>query len=89
MMSKQRDIQRQSNTQEQKMSKQKVHAGGKKIKVGQIWKDICDIKYSVLSVFVDTYRVSLKRHSDNAIIEENCTDLVAACNLYEDAKQTR
>ena len=91
-MSKERDILRynKNNTeQENKMSKQKLYAGGKKIKIGQIWNDICDIKYSVLQVFPDSYRVSLKRHSDNAVIEENCTDLVAACSLYEDTKNSK
>jgi hypothetical protein len=68
------------------MSKQKLYAGGKKVKIGQIWGDIADIRYGVLELFPTTHRVKLKRYSDNATIEENCTDLVAACLLLEEPK---
>lgn len=71
------------------MSKQKLYASGRKIKIGQIWNDICDIKYSVLELFPTTGRVSLKRLTDNQTIEEDCTDLVAACSLFQDAVTKR
>lgn len=67
------------------MSKQKLYANGKKIRVGQVWQDIGDVKYDVLELFPDTNRVSLKRLTDNHVIEESCVDMVLACNLFKDA----